>query len=440
MSSRFLLLVDIVVCATLLGACSAGEQAVPTSSGGRTTTGSTGGQGGGSNTGGDPTGGGSGTATGGTGNGGGFGGGITTTTPDASLDRSGDSCSSIRSENEVVVTTETKVVQSPVDLYFIVDHSGSMDTTDPGNTQTRWQAQSQALNLFIDQSTSDAGVPVDAALGPDGSVVTQGELGVGLGWFPITTGGGTNGNSSCVLTDYVPVVPIANLPGNAPPLKAAIAGMTPNGRTPTRMAMEGAVQYTTGYQAANPKRRVAIVLATDGIPNDCQSTVPAVAAVAQRAFMGTPPISTYVLGVGPETGNLDQIAQAGGTNAAYMVTNSGAAALLAALNAIRTQVTTTSTTTMGTKIACSQKLDPSQRDLDWAAARMTREVNKTSVVVPPVANLAACGTSEGWYYDDPKMPTQLVFCPATCDALTPEAGLSKIAIDIPCNIPKRPPS
>jgi hypothetical protein len=202
------------------------------------------------------------------------------------------------------------------------------------------------------------------------------------------------------------------------------------------------VQYATTQQLANPKRKIAIVLATDGIPNDCQSTVPAVAAVAQTAFAGTPPISTYVLGVGPETGNLDQIAQAGGTKMAYMVTNSGAAALLAAMNAIRTQVTTTSTTTtnVGTKIACTQPIDPSQRDLDWAAAHMTREVNRTSTVVPPVANLAACGTSEGWYYDDSKMPTQLVFCPATCDALSPEAGISKIAIDIPCNIPRRPPS
>jgi hypothetical protein len=357
----------------------------------------------------------------------------------------GDACSSIRSENEVVVTTttETKVVTSPVDLYFIVDHSGSMDTRDPGNTQTRWQAQSQALNAFVDQSSTDAGAPPgDAGLGPDGSVITQGELGMGLGWFPITTSGGTNGNSSCVLTDYVPVVPIVNLPGNGPPLKAAIAGMMPAGRTPTRMAMLGAVQYATSYQLANPMRKVAIVLATDGIPNDCQSTVPAVAAVAQTAFTATPPISTYVLGVGPETGNLDQIAQAGGTKMAYMVTNSGAAALLAAMNAIRTQVTTTSTTTTmtGSKIACSQPIDPTQRDLDWAAAHMTREVNRMSTVVPPVADLAACGTAEGWYYDDPKMPTKLVFCPATCDALSPEAGLSKIAIDIPCNIPRRPPS
>jgi hypothetical protein len=248
--------------------------------------------------------------------------------------------------------------------------------------------------------------------------------------------------SSCVLTDYVPVVPIANLPGNAPALKTAIASMTPNGHTPTRMALLGAVQYATSYQLANPMRKAAIVLATDGIPNDCQSTVASVAAVAQTAFGGMPSIPTYVLGVGPETGNLDQIAVSGGTKMAYMVTNSGAAALLAAMNAIRTQVTTTSTTTTttGTKIACTQPIDPSQRDLDWAKATMTREVNRMSTVVPPVADLNACGSGEGWYYDDPKMPTQLVFCPATCDALSPEAGLSKIAIDIPCNIPRRPPS
>jgi hypothetical protein len=218
--------------------------------------------------------------------------------------------------------------------------------------------------------------------------------------------------------------------------------MMPNGRTPTRMAMLGAVQYATTFQIANPMRKVAIVLATDGIPNDCQSTVPAVAAVAATAFGGMPSIPTYVLGVGPETGNLDQIAMSGGTKMAYMVTNSGAAALLAAMNAIRTQVTTTSTTTTttGTKIACSQPIDLSQRDVDWAKAIMTREVNGMTTVVPPVADLAACAGAEGWYYDDPKNPTQLVFCPATCDALSPEAGLSKIAVDIPCNIPRRPPT
>lgn len=435
MKSRSLLLVDLVFCAGLLAGCSAdstpaGNDRTPT---GGTTPSGAGGTGG--------TSGGSGTGTGGTtGNPTGPGTIEPPKIPDASPDRVGDSCSSIRSENEVkvITTTETKVVTSPVDLYFIVDHSGSMDTVDPGNTQTRWQAQSQALNAFIDQSTADAGVILD----PDGGIVTQGELGMGLGWFPITIGTGPNANSSCVLTDYVPVVPIANLPGNASPLKTAIAGMMPNGRTPTRMAMLGAVQYATTYQVANPKRKVAIVLATDGIPNDCQSTVPAVAAVAATAFGGMPSIPTYVLGVGPETGNLDQIAMSGGTKMAYMVTNSGAGALLAAMNAIRTQVTTTSTTTtnVGTKIACTQLIDPSQRDLDWAKASMTREVNGMSTVVPPVADLAACAGAEGWYYDDPKNPTQLVFCPATCDALSPEAGRSRIAIDIPCNIPRRPPS
>jgi hypothetical protein len=29
-------------------------------------------------------------------------------------------------------------------------------------------------------------------------------------------------------------------------------------------------------------------------------------------------------------------------------------------------------------------------------------------------------------------------CPASCDALSPEAGVSKVAIDIRCDIPKRP--
>jgi hypothetical protein len=40
-----------------------------------------------------------------------------------------------------------------------------------------------------------------------------------------------------------------------------------------------------------------------------------------------------------------------------------------------------------------------------------------SVTVPRVDGAAACGPSGGWYYDDPANPTNIVVCPATCDAL-----------------------
>jgi hypothetical protein len=44
-----------------------------------------------------------------------------------------------------------------------------------------------------------------------------------------------------------------------------------------------------------------------------------VASVAAAAFQGSPSIPTYVIGVGPALSKLEAIAQAGGTNQAFMI-------------------------------------------------------------------------------------------------------------------------
>jgi hypothetical protein len=370
--------------------------------------------------------------TGGNGNSGGFGTGGNTggaggieppKMPDAAADtRVNDdapACSALVDENEVIVVTTV----SPIDLYFLVDKSGSMLTADTLGSPTRWAALSSAIGTFVDASGSDA---------------AAGGAGIGMGFFPITgpADGGRGGNSasSCNIADYGRAsVDIAALPGNAAPIKGAIAATIPNGGTPTSPALQGAVQVATAYQAAHADRKVVIVLATDGLPNDCNSTVNGVAQVAASAFAQTPPLPIYVLGIGPSTGNLDAIAAAGGTRSAYMVTASGSDQLLQALNAIRTQTQTQT----GTKIACSQKIPPSSstRPLDYDAAAVTTTVGSTTLRPPRVAGAAACGTSDGWYFDDPATPTTVIFCPATCSALSPEAGKSRISVSIPCKPP-----
>jgi hypothetical protein len=39
------------------------------------------------------------------------------------------------------------------------------------------------------------------------------------------------------------------------------------------------------------------------------------------------------------------------------------------------------------------------------------------VTIPRVNGAADCGTAQGWYYDDPVTPTQIITCPATCQLL-----------------------
>src|SRR5437763_725080 len=66
----------------------------------------------------------------------------------------------------------------------------------------------------------------------------------------------------------------------------------------------------------------AIVLVTDGEPNDCNSDV---GNVSQAAAGVASKIPTYVIGVGSDTVNLDTIAQGGGTQKAIIVDASNGA-------------------------------------------------------------------------------------------------------------------
>jgi hypothetical protein len=39
----------------------------------------------------------------------------------------------------------------------------------------------------------------------------------------------------------------------------------------------------------------------------------------------------------------------------------------------------------------------------------------TPETFPKVDNEAACGNTDGWYYDNPAAPTKVVLCKASCD-------------------------
>jgi hypothetical protein len=60
-------------------------------------------------------------------------------------------------------------------------------------------------------------------------------------------------------------------------------------------------------------------LITDGIPNACGSDSEGTAAIARAAFSDRAPIPTYVIGVGPALDEVNEIAFAGGTDAAFLL-------------------------------------------------------------------------------------------------------------------------
>jgi hypothetical protein len=208
-------------------------------------------------------------------------------------------------------------------LYLMIDSSGSMDMIDVGQTATRWENLAQAISAF-------AYDPMNA------------DMMVGLDFFPEVPPSDGGPLTSCVVADYtLPNVPVDLIPGfnnsQSDAIVAAMQGRVRFGGTPTTPALTGALQAARAWQMVHPDRTLNVVFLTDGQPTGCSgsmNTVDGAAAVAQSYATGLPSIKTYVLGVGPDTGNLDSIAAAGGTQQAYMATNGGAAELTNALRAV----------------------------------------------------------------------------------------------------------
>ena len=258
------------------------------------------------------------------------------------------------------VATQT-AERVPLDLYIMMDSSGSMSAIISG-TQTKWDAVRSALTAFLsDQDSAGlgvglqyfpqlrAGVPAECEMdnncgtaGPCdilrtcsasatitpcatnadcrgmGTCVRLGACGVspsycspagpqysctamaGDGCIPIA--GYCDGRDICDPAPYAtPAVEVAPLPGAATALINSLNQHMVDGLTPTAGALTGAIQHAQALARANPTHKVNVVLATDGLPSECTpdtiTGTGGIASIAAAAYAGTPAIATYVIGV-----------------------------------------------------------------------------------------------------------------------------------------------
>lgn len=149
-----------------------------------------------------------------------------------------------------------------------------------------------------------------------------------------------------------------------------------------------------------------LILASE--PAACNPSVTAMAAKA-ASMLSTHKVRTFVIGIGlsPSSTTASTIAKAGGTTAFAVAADANLATnLAAALNSIR-----------GNIFPCSYDLpapglfDPANPFLAYVSGTPPAVAVKTQV-----ANAAACGASDGYYYDDNVNPTKVVLCPALCAA------------------------
>lgn len=294
--------------------------------------------------------------------------------------------------NSACTSTSADGEPTPVDLYFMVDITGSMNcpvpdggmacdmaSGPPASGDSRWTVVSAALKAFIADPANQS-------------------LGVGMRFFPVGgNSGGPGGNTAaCNANSYaMPNVEIGPLSTTATPLTTAIDMQMPGGTTPTVPSLTAALDHAAAWARANPTHKVAVVYATDGQPNGCgnTNTVQQAAAVALRAALGTPAIPTYVLGVGPSLNNLNTIAENGGTKSAFLVDTSGnaAAQLSAALATIRSTTALDCTYTVPSPPA-GQTLDPSRVNITYTNSAGT----VTTLLQDPPGT--SCDAGSGWQY------------------------------------------
>ncbi len=284
-------------------------------------------------------------------------------------------------------------VAPPISLVFMVDKSGSM-----GGAQMslRWTPAVAALNDFF---ADPASVGVSAS----------------LAFFPQT-------KNECSASSYsAPAVAMTSLPSGA--FAGALGANSPGGGTPTLVAESGAIEYAQTVAAGLPAgEKVAIVLVTDGDPNDCSST-PANVAAAAAAVAGD--IKTYVIGVGPDAANLDQIATGGGTAPHIQVNTSSAATTSADLRAAIGKI-------KAAQLGCEYGLPapPGGQTLDVNAVNVDYTPAGGALQTLPYS--ADCSNKGGWHYDNLAAPTQIVMCSDICATLQNDVTGGKIDIVFGC--------
>ncbi|MBX3230156.1 MAG: VWA domain-containing protein [Labilithrix sp.] len=293
--------------------------------------------------------------------------------------------------------------------------SGASGTSGGGCATTSKKAEKQPLDMVIGLDTSfsmdfdDKWINVRDALKSFVANPAYAELGVGLQFFPL--------RKQCSVPDYEALaVDLALQPVARGPLNEALSSQRMAGGTPMVPLLQGLSAYLA--KNARPGRKPVIVLATDGFPDDtCLSsddgakpnTLENAVAIAGAAFEGTPPVATFVIGVGSELTSLNAIAAAGGTTKATLVdTSANAQALfLAALEDIRR-----------TAIPCdfdipAGDLNPKETNVTYTTPSGTRQMLYT-------ANEAGCAKApqgEGWYFDNEAAPKKVILCKAVCDVV-----------------------
>ena len=344
--------------------------------------------------------------------------------------------------------TETHPVSlSRLNLVFLLDKSGSMGDDPNGawqNATMRWDPVVETLDAFLTDPSSNG---------------TYASLSI----MPPTP---SNNASMCDVTSYETgdtsiKVPLTLLddPGKQqflsllcdPSFPPGPSCIVPSGGTPTRVALEGTLQYAASIRQQYPGGNTVVVLLTDGEPgfgyynpsnsqvyglyscddltNGCTAnpsvsppctTIEGEVATVAAFIRSAPAKSVFLVGVGDlSASTMDQWASASGNPAIAlqdMSASQAAAALSAALQSIRS---------LPSNCSVQLPMPSGGQAVNPAKVNMILNANGTSQTLGRTRDgtSATCNTTTlGWYFDNPSVPTQINLCPTTCNAVRQSSG------------------
>jgi hypothetical protein len=291
---------------------------------------------------------------------------------------------------EACAAVNVQAKLKPLDMYFMVDRSGSMSGTP-------WANQGTALKTFWNDPKS-AGITV------------------ALRFFPYDNSCSPM-DATCSGNVYItPTVSWGLLPGHAAALGAGYDGTSTTGCTPTEEALKGALKGSKLRQLQEPSHVVVAVIVSDGSPTDCDLSASGLSAVAASYYNAVPSIRTFALYVATvASSSMTAIAQGGGTQQAHDATNTQN--FINALKAIQ-----------GSAIPCDFDMPVPEAGI----------VNPKEVTLQyqgqPINKLdgaTQCGANGGWYFDNNTDPTKIILCPATCNVVKSDPA-AKIDVSLGC--------
>jgi hypothetical protein len=324
--------------------------------------------------------------------------------PEASASAGVDFGVSDAPTNEVEVVCAAQSAASELrklSLAFLFDVSGSMGSGNRMRFDTKWVPVVAATEAFFAEE--------DAAA-----------LSASLTFFPRADAG-----TRCTPDAYlVPDVPETALP--SPLFSEAIRGLnysfaSNNWRmsTPTLAAYSGLV---ASLDSAPSDTLRAIVMVTDGVPEQCQGAndIQLVAEAVRNSG-----VQTFAIGVANPPGdqtpnnlpNLDLVAEAGGTERAFIIATGNPAQTQAEFKAVIDEI-------RGTSLSCNMQIPlppvgtvfvPEQVNVIYGSgtaddARLTYDPE--------------CGVPDAWRYDDPAAPSSIILCPESCGRAQREVSAS----------------